>query len=175
MSANIIHVLFLCTGNSARSILAEALLNHRGGDWFRAYSAGSFPAGEVNPYTLRLLGDTGIHPPEPLRSKSWDEFACPGAPVMDCIITVCDQAAGEVCPVWPGQPLSAHWGLADPAAVSGPEAERMDAFRTTYRELDHRIRLLCNAPRNSPGPAELRERLEHIAHATAPQTPPGGE
>ena len=132
-------VLFLCTGNSARSILAESLMNHWGQGAFRGYSAGSFPKGEVHPMALDLLNHLGM-PAEGMRSKSWDEFAAPGATAMDYIFTVCDQAAGEVCPVWPGHPITAHWGLADPAAASGTRAEQALAFREAFRILESRIR-----------------------------------
>jgi arsenate reductase len=139
MTDRIYNALFLCTGNSARSIMAEKLLQHRGGGRFRAFSAGSFPTGKVNPLAIATLQrfnlDTGG-----LRSKSWDEFAAPGAPAMDFIFTVCDQAAGEVCPVWPGHPVTAHWGVPDPAAVQGTEAERMTAFADAARILDARLK-----------------------------------
>ena len=133
------NVLFLCTGNSARSILAEALLTHLGEGRFTGYSAGSFPKGQVHPLSLELLKQFRI-PIENLRSKSWDEFAKPGAPVMDYVFTVCDQAAGEVCPIWPGHPVTAHWGLPDPAAAVGSPAEQMLAFRDAFRILEARIR-----------------------------------
>src|SRR5262249_4266499 len=122
------NILFLCTGNSARSIIGEALANHRSKGRFRAFSAGSFPKGAVHPLALDLLHSPEL-PTDGLRSKSWTEFARPGAPAMDFVITVCDQAANEVCPVWPGQPITAHWGMPDPAAVEGSEAQRMAAFR----------------------------------------------
>lgn len=138
-------VLFLCTGNSARSIFAEALLNHRGGERFRAWSAGSRPSGSVNPLTLRVLAETGL-PTAGLRSKSWDEFAEPGAPAFDFVFTVCDRAAAEPCPVWPGQPLTAHWGISDPAAVEGDETVRLRAFRRALNQLDNRIRLFLSLP-----------------------------
>lgn len=143
--SKIYNVLFLCTGNSARSVLAEVLLNHWGHGRFRGYSAGSFPKGEVNPYTLELLRAYRL-PTEGLRSKSWNEFARSGAPVMDFVFTVCDQAAGEVCPIWPGNPITAHWGIPDPAAVEGSEAEKMQAFRAAYRTLDTRIKLFVSLP-----------------------------
>ena len=145
MAERVYNVLFLCTGNSARSILAEVLLNHWGHGRFRGYSAGSFPKGEVNPYTLELLRAYRL-PTEGLRSKSWNEFARPGAPVMDFVFTVCDQAAGEVCPIWPGNPITAHWGIPDPAAAEGSEAEKMQAFRAAYRTLDTRIKLFVSLP-----------------------------
>ena len=133
-----INVLFLCTGNSARSILAEAILNRRGAGHFAGFSAGSHPRGEVHPLALALLRDKG-HEIAALRSKSWDEFVEDGAPRMDRIVTVCDNAAGEACPVWPGHPAKAHWGLPDPAAVSGSAAEQQRAFAETYAALDRRI------------------------------------
>lgn len=139
MSIRPFNVLFLCTGNSARSILAESLLNRRGQGRFIGYSAGSHPMGQVHPLALELLKDLGV-PTAGLRSKSWDQFAAPGAPVMDFVITVCDDAAGETCPVWPGRPATAHWGIADPAAVEGSEQERRGAFRTAFSELDRRIK-----------------------------------
>ena len=132
------NVLILCTGNSARSILGEALINHLGGGRFRAHSAGSKPAGKVNPLALRVLAERNI-PVAGLRSKSWDEFGAPGALRMDMVITVCDNAAGETCPLWPGSPARAHWGLADPAAVAGSEAQRLAAFRDTLRQVEARV------------------------------------
>lgn len=137
------NVLFLCTGNSARSVMAEAQLNHRGAGRFRAFSAGSHPTGRVNPLTLKTLEAAGL-PIADLRSKSWDEFAAPGAPKMDFVFTVCDNAAGEVCPVWPGQPMSAHWGFADPAAFEGPEAEALACFKDIFLQIGRRIDIFCN-------------------------------
>jgi len=145
MSEHVYNVLFLCTGNSARSILAEGLLNFEGKGRFRAFSAGSFPKGTVNPFALRTLAQAGL-PAEGYRSKSWDEFAGAGAPVMDFVFTVCDDAAGEVCPVWPGHPVTAHWGMPDPAAVEGSEAEKAQAFRETLRMLTNRIRVFTALP-----------------------------
>ena len=143
MAAKTYNVLFLCTGNSARSIMAEVLLEHWGKGRFKAYSAGSFPKGAVHPLALDLLEkahlDTGG-----LRSKSWDEFARLGAPRMDFVFTVCDQAAGEVCPVWPGNPVTAHWGMPDPASVEGPKAEKIRAFRYAFQALETRIKLFTS-------------------------------
>ncbi|MBS0376223.1 MAG: arsenate reductase ArsC [Proteobacteria bacterium] len=153
-------VLFLCTGNSARSILAEAILNHRGAPRFRAYSAGSHPAGRVNPGALELLDRLRI-PTAGLRSKSWDEFERPGAPPLDFVITVCDNAAGESCPVWPGRPLTAHWAVADPAPVEPPEA-RARAFEEAYRTLARRIELFTNLPIESLDRVAIGNRLRDI-------------
>ena len=133
-----VNVLFLCTGNSARSILAEAYLNHAAKGWFRAYSAGSHPGGKVNPFALELLAKNGI-PISGLRSKSWDEFAAPGAPKLDFVFTVCDNAAGEVCPIWPGRPSKAHWGVPDPAAVQGSDEDKRRAFSDAFARLSSRI------------------------------------
>jgi arsenate reductase len=155
------NVLFLCTGNSARSIMAEALLNHWGGGRFRGYSAGSFPKGEVHPLALDLLRSPGL-PTEGMRSKGWDEFAQQGAPEMDAVITVCDQAAGEVCPVWPGLPLTAHWGVFDPAAVVGPEPIRRQAFRDAFRILENRIRLFVSLRPEALDRLSLRRRVDEI-------------
>lgn len=139
------NVLFLCTGNSARSILAESILNSLGRGRFKGYSAGSHPAGRVNPFAVELLASTGL-PTSGLRSKNWSEFAEHGSPKMDFIITVCDNAAGEVCPVWPGQPVTAHWGVADPAAVEGSDEDKRRAFRDAASILRRRIELLVNLP-----------------------------
>lgn len=161
MSLRPLNVLFLCTGNSARSIIAESLLNHRGHGRLAGYSAGSFPKGEVHPLALELLGSMKL-PTVGLRSKSWDEFSKPGAPRMDFVFTVCDNAAGEVCPVWPGQPMTAHWGIADPAAATGPEKERRAAFRTAFSELDSRIKLFASLPIQALDRTKLQERLNAI-------------
>ncbi len=140
------NVLFLCTGNSARSILAESLLRSLGGANFNAYSAGSFPKGRVHPLALRLLAEQGL-PTDGLRSKSWDEFAGPGAPAMDFVFTVCDQAAGEVCPIWPGHPVTAHWGIPDPAAIADDgTVSPMLAFRDAFRMMERRIKLFLALP-----------------------------
>jgi protein-tyrosine-phosphatase len=141
----IYNVLFLCTGNSARSILAEVLVEHWGRGRFRGYSAGSFPRGRVHPLALELLTAFGLRT-DGLRSKSWEEFARRGAPLIDFVFTVCDQAAGEVCPVWPGSPVTAHWGMPDPAAVEGTEIERRNAFRDAFHILENRIKLFTSLP-----------------------------
>ena len=161
MPDKIYNVLFLCTGNSARSILAEVLMNHHGQGRFRAFSAGSHPTGRVNPYALRLLELQGL-PCDGLRSKSWDEFATPDAPTLDFVFTVCDNAAGEVCPFWPGQPLTAHWGVADPAAAEGDDALKMLAFRSAFRELENRIRIFTSLPIHSLDRLTLQARLDDI-------------
>ena len=161
MNANVYNVLFLCTGNSARSILAECALNRLGRDRFHAYSAGSFPKGEVHPYALDLLNRQNFATGE-LRSKSWNEFAEPEAPRLDFVFTVCDNAAGEVCPIWPGQPMTAHWGLPDPAAVEGNEAERRLAFAETLRMLNNRIGAFVNLPLRSLDKLTLQRRLQDI-------------
>ena len=160
------NVLFLCTGNSARSILAESLLNSLGKGTFRSFSAGSFPKGQVHPLALELLKRMDL-PSEGLRSKSWDEFAAPGAPAIDFIFTVCDNAAGEVCPVWPGKPITAHWGIADPAAVEGSDADKAFAFRNALRELETRIKLFMALPIESLDPLTLREKFRAIGHLPA--------
>jgi len=161
------NVLFLCTGNSARSILAESLLNHWGGGRFKAFSAGSFPKGQVHPLALELLTRMKL-PTEGLRSKSWDEYAAPGAPSLDFIFTVCDNAAGEVCPVWPGKPITAHWGIADPAAAEGPDADKAFAFRKAFRELETRIKLFVQLPIASLEQMTLKEKLRAIGRAPPP-------
>ncbi|WP_321502855.1 arsenate reductase ArsC [Breoghania sp.] len=161
------NVLFLCTGNSARSILGEAIMNAEGAGKFHAYSAGSRPAGDVNPYALALLKRVG-HDVSSLRSKSWDEFALPDAPRMDFVFTVCDQAAAEECPFWPGQPMTAHWGLADPAAVRGSEAEITLAFSETYRMLRQRISTFASLPIASLDRMSLKNRLDEIGRDAIP-------
>jgi arsenate reductase len=158
------NVLFLCTGNSARSILAEAILQREGAGTFSAYSAGSHPKGRVHPYAIELLQKLG-HPVDGLRSKSWDEFAAPAAPKLDFVFTVCDDAANEVCPVWPGQPMTAHWGLLDPVAVEGSEAERRLAFAETYRMLKNRITAFINLPVASLDRMSLQNKLAAIGKA----------
>ncbi len=155
------NVLFLCTGNSARSILAESLLNHWGQDRFRGFSAGSYPKGAIHPCTLKLLHSLEL-PTEGLRSKSWDEFAKPGAPVMDFVFTVCDQAAGETCPVWPGQPITAHWGMPDPAAVDNSDVEQWQAFRDTFRALENRLKIFVSLPVASLDRMSLARQVEAI-------------
>ena len=155
------NVLFLCTGNSARSIMAECLLERIGATRFRAFSAGSFPAGAVNPHTLEIL-ERRNHRTDHLRSKSWDEFAAPGAPQMDFVFTVCDRAGGEVCPVWPGQPISAHWGFADPAGVEGKEAVIRAAFANTYREIATRIEIFTSLRFESLDRLALKRKLDEI-------------
>ena len=161
MAGHVYNVLFLCTGNSARSIIAEAILNREGVGRFKAYSAGSHPKGAVHPYTLDLLGglnfDTSF-----ARSKSWEEFTAPQAPVMDFVFTVCDQAAAEACPVWPGQPMSAHWGVPDPAAATGNEAEKRLAFSDTFRMLNNRISILTSLPLSSLDSLSLQKQLDEI-------------
>jgi arsenate reductase (thioredoxin) len=173
------NVLFLCTGNSARSILAEALINYWGRGRFRGFSAGSHPKGTVHPLALECLEQMGL-PTEALRSKSWNEFAESKAPRLDLIITVCDNAAGEVCPYWPGHPLTAHWGIPDPASVEGSEAERRMAFRTAYEVLEERIKLLMGLALNLRDRARLQERLRAIGRidprsGNPNDTPPGRE
>jgi arsenate reductase len=155
------NVLFLCTGNSARSILAERLIEHWGRGRFRGFSAGSHPKGAVHPIALELLEQMKL-PVAGLRSKSWDEFAVAGAPRLDFVFTVCDNAAGEVCPVWPGQPMTAHWGVEDPAAVEGSETERWLAFRKAFRELENRIKIFTSLPIRSLDRMKLQERLDAI-------------
>jgi arsenate reductase len=160
------NVLFLCTGNSARSILAESLLYALGQGKFRAFSAGSFPKGQVHPLAIDLLKRNNL-PSEGFRSKSWDEFAAPGAPPLDFIFTVCDNAAGEVCPIWPGKPMTAHWGIADPAAAEGTDADKALAFRKALKELETRIKLFIQLPIASLDQMTLRAKLRAIGQQSA--------
>lgn len=163
------NVLFLCTGNSARSILAESLINHWGRGQFRGFSAGSFPKGAVHPIALELLEHMEL-PTEGLHSKSWDEFAHAGAPHLDFVFTVCDNAAAEACPIWPGQPMSAHWGVPDPAAVEGSNSEKWLAFRSAFKALENRIRIFTALPIASIDRLRLKEQLDAIG-----KTLPGAE
>lgn len=157
------NVLFLCTGNSARSIMAETILNAEGRGKFRAYSAGSFPTGKVNPNAAALLEHFGL-PTAGLRSKSWDEFAAKDAPQMDFVFTVCDDAAGEICPVWPGTPVTGHWGVPDPARVDGSDQEKMHAFRQAFRQLSNRIRLFVELPFDKLDRLALKREVDTIGH-----------
>ncbi len=158
------NILFLCTGNSARSIMGEAIVNADKSGRFKGYSAGSYPKGEVHPYTIALLKGLGIDTGF-ARSKSWDEFATPDAPQMDFVFTVCDDAAAETCPVWPGQPMSAHWGVPDPAAVQGLEAEIHQAFADTYRMLNARFSIFANLPLASIDKLALHHKLREIGQS----------
>jgi protein-tyrosine-phosphatase len=158
------NVLFLCTGNTARSIMAEVLLNAMAGNRFHAFSAGSYPKGAVNPYALNLLQKNRL-PTEGLRSKSWDEFAAPDAAPLDFVFTVCDQAAGEVCPVWPGQPMTAHWGIEDPAAVEGSDEQKRKAFFKAYNQLQHRLSIFVSLPMDKLDRLTLQKRLDEIGKA----------
>jgi protein-tyrosine-phosphatase len=162
MADPVYNVLFLCTANSARSILAECILNREGHGRFRAFSAGSQPKGQVHPYAVALLKKMN-HATAGLRSKSWDEFAAPGTPPLDFVFTVCDNAANEVCPIWPGQPMTAHWGVPDPAAADGTEAERHLAFADAYRMLNNRISIFANLPLRSLDRLSLQKHLDEIA------------
>jgi arsenate reductase len=155
------NVLFLCTANSARSIMAEAILNHKGRPTFTAYSAGSHPGGRVRPEALRQI-EISRMPTEGLRSKSWDEFAKPGAPHMDFIVTVCDHAANEVCPVWPGRPRSAHWGIPDPSAIRGTSEQIARAFREAFMILDRRITLFLSLPFSTLGDLAIKKEIGRI-------------
>jgi len=157
------NVLFLCTGNSARSILAEAILRHRGAANFRGFSAGSHPTGRVNPAALRQLEKAGMSTAG-FRSKSWDEFAQPDAPKIDFVFTVCDNAANEVCPIWPGQPLTAHWGVPDPAAVKGSQEQIDSAFRQAFLTLDRRISLFLSLPLSSLESLAIKKEIDRIGH-----------
>src|SRR5258707_8153090 len=157
------NVLFLCTGNSARSIMAEAILNGRGRTLFTAYSAGSHPSGVVRPEALKLIGQARL-PTEGLRSKNWEEFAKPGAPKMDFVFTVCDSAAQEVCPVWPGQPMTAHWGVPDPAEAKGTPEQIERAFRDAYLLLERRISLFLSLPLSSLDKLAIQKEINQIGH-----------
>ena len=161
MAARIFNVLFLCTGNSARSIMAEAILNSSGKDRFRAYSAGSHPGGKVNPFALAQIRKAGL-PTEDYRSKSWDEFAKPDAPIMDFVFTVCSDAAREVCPIWPGQPMTAHWGVDDPARFEGTDNEKDRFFARIYTQLHSRIRILTSLPIDKLERVALQKKLDEI-------------
>jgi arsenate reductase len=161
MADRVYNVLFLCTGNSARSILAEAILNRRGKGWFKAFSAGSHAKGAVHPLALALLERKGLST-EGLRSKAWDEFTKPGAPELNFVFTVCDNAAGEVCPIWPGQPMTAHWGQPDPAAVEGTDLDKTSAFREAFRMLERRIEMFTSLPIASLDQLSLGNKVREI-------------
>jgi arsenate reductase len=163
MSGSRYNVLFLCTGNSARSVIAESILRKDGAERFNAFSAGSHPKGAINPFALKALNAYG-YPTDGFRSKSWDEFAVPGAPQLDFVFTVCDSAAGEVCPVWPGQPMTAHWGIEDPAAVEGSDIEKEHAFNTAFRYLKNRISVFTSLPIPSLDRLTLNAKLREIGH-----------
>jgi len=160
------NVLFLCTGNSARSVMAEAIIDRLGAGRFKGYSAGSYPTGQVNPYAIDLLKSLD-HPTGQLASKSWDVFAAPDAPKMDFIITVCDNAAGEVCPVWPGQPVTAHWPFPDPAAFEGPEAEKRQVFAEVYGQIRKRAETFVNLPLAELDKLSLQKRLTEMGEASS--------
>lgn len=166
MDQSILNVLFLCTHNSARSVMAEAIINQLGRGRFRGFSAGSQPSGHVHPYALELL-DRLNYDTSGVRSKSWEEFAAPGAPKLDFVFTVCDSAAAETCPVWPGQPMTAHWGLADPSEVQGSEAERRFAFADTHRMLHQRISIFVSLPLSSLDQLSLQRQLDAIGRSNA--------
>ena len=166
MDNNTKHVLFICTGNSARSILAEAMMTHLGAGRFKAYSAGSHPSGVVNPCALATLRQLRI-PAEGFRSKGWDEFAAAGAPDLDFVLTVCDNAAGEVCPVWPGQPMTAHWGVPDPAAVQGSFEQKARAFMDTAIVLQRRIQLMLALPLDKLARMSLQDEMSRIGTTNA--------
>jgi arsenate reductase len=169
VTARLRNALFLCTGNSARSILAESILRKDGAGRFRSFSAGSDPKGQVNPYALRVLQIAG-YPTDGLRSKSWNEFTGPAAPAMDLVFTVCDSAAGEACPIWPGHPMTAHWGIGDPAAVGGSEAEKQAAFVRAFRYLQSRISEFLTLPIGSLDQDTLRARLRAIGQQAGSST-----
>lgn len=167
MATRPFNVLFLCTGNSARSILAESLINHWGRGKFRGFSAGSHPKGQVHPIALELLRHMKL-PVEGLRSKDWSEYAAANAPRLDFVFTVCDKAAAETCPVWPGQPMSAHWGVHDPAELEGSETEKWLAFREAFRVLENRIKIFVSLPISSLDRLKLQQRLDQIGRSVAP-------
>ncbi|MBK1645839.1 ArsR family transcriptional regulator [Thiocapsa imhoffii] len=164
MATSSFNVLFLCTGNSARSILAERIIERWGSGRFRGFSAGSHPTGEVHPLALDLLRRNN-YVTDGLRSKDWAEFSQPDAPVMDFVFTVCDKAQGEVCPIWPGQPMTAHWGTEDPAAVEGDDLTRLNAFRVAFREIENRIKIFVALPFESLDRLKLQRELDHIGQA----------
>lgn len=166
MSDKVFNVLILCTGNSARSIMAEALFNILGNGRFKAYSAGSHPAGDVNPFAIEQVGAIGF-PASELRSKSWDEFALPEAPKMDFVITVCDKAAGEICPIWPGQPMSAHWGFEDPAAVTGSDDVKRAAFRRVFHQIRNRVGVFLSLPLNKLDRMAIKREMDAIGNIAA--------
>jgi arsenate reductase len=174
MSDTIFNVLFLCTGNTARSVLAEGILRKDGAGRFNAFSAGSQPKGVVNPFALKVLGAYG-YPVEGYRSKSWDEFGAPGAPVMDFVFTVCDSAAGEACPFWPGQPMTAHWGIEDPAAVEGTDMEKEAAFVNAFRQMRNRISAFTALPVKSLDRMTLKARLDAIGQLEGATHPDAGK
>ncbi|MDQ1818069.1 arsenate reductase ArsC [Massilia sp. CCM 9210] len=161
MSEKVYNVLFLCSGNSARSVMAEALASTMGKGRFRGYSAGSFPSGQVNPYAIEQIAGTG-YPLGQLRSKSWDEFATPDAPHMDFVITVCDNAAGEICPIWPGHPMSAHWGFQDPAAFAGAEEETRVVFQKIFRQIVSRMNVFLSLPLHMLEKNAIKRELDAI-------------
>lgn len=167
MTGRVFNVLFLCTRNSARSVIAEAILNHVGKGRFRAFSAGSHPSGEIDPFVRELLEHEGL-PVSELRSKSWEEFSKPGSPPMDFVITVCDKAAGEACPAWPGQPMTAHWGIEDPAAVAGDDQVRRHAVEMALRLLNHRIVLFVSLPLAQLDALSLQHQLDDIGQLHRP-------
>lgn len=168
--SRVYNVLFLCTHNSARSMMAECILNREGKGRFRAFSAGSQPTGRINPFVCDLLDRLGF-PTEGLRSKSWDEFATPDAPHMDFVFTVCDSAAGEVCPVWPGHPMTAHWGFPDPSTAQGCDAEKAAFTADVFRQIQHRIQAFASLPIASLDRLALQRRLDEMGRETAPQAP----
>jgi arsenate reductase len=170
MSKRPFNVLFLCTGNSARSVLAEGILRKDGAGRFNAFSAGSHPKGAINPFALKVLESYG-YPTDGYRSKNWDEFATPGAPVMDFVFTVCDSAAGETCPIWPGQPMTAHWGIEDPAAVQGADIEKERAFVTAFRYLKNRISIFISLPMGSLDKMALGAKLREIGQMEGASSP----